>query len=32
MIEKGVAVGVILGLLYFSMVGLDEQGVDDEQA
>lgn len=29
MIEKGVAVGVILGLLYFSMVGLDEQGVED---
>lgn len=30
MLEKGVAVGVILGLFYFSMVGLDERGVEDE--
>lgn len=30
MLEKGVAVGVILGLLYLSMTGLDEQEVDNE--
>lgn len=32
MIEKGVAVGVILGLLYFSMVGLDETTEADNGA